>query len=292
LEARGISVDPSKLTNEQLDVLLRQKSFAGQLQHSIGDTTSGDALAKDVPLANLAKAAKEDASSISLCTCFWRRDIDYQPPSGGLDIGVCASSPPNSDESIDLRETGDDASYAEGWHRLPGSAVGPYFALRLLSENNVERTGYWVRTGKYFAYAIGRPDDLDTSKSLECHEKSASIKECIGKSLSEAVKSISDDIATQMEIVGSYLGLYGEVSESGTWTISHSTDPGLVGCFLVGSDIDTDACCSVLSALDGSDNSKLDVGSLLNQAIAGENGIVRKWKVVEFEGSSNLPGFE
>lgn len=288
LEAKGFSVDDhSNLSIEQVDVLLRQKSFAGQLQYTVGDTTSGEALAKDTELAKLAKDAKDGA--VGLCTCFWRRDIDYQPPSGGLDIGVCASTIPNADGGIDLRETGDDASYAEGWRRLPGTAKGPSFALKLVSESGVERTGFWVRTGNRFAYAIGRPEDPNAATKLGCHEECTNIKEGVGKSLEHAAKSISDDLSTQMQIVGCYIGVYGEVTESGAWKVLHSTDPHLVGCTLVGSEIN-DICCSTLSQAGG--KMKVDVGDILSQSVAGSNIMVRKWEVVEIDGISNLPGFE
>jgi hypothetical protein len=287
LEAKGFTMDPSKLTEEHANVLFLQKSFAGVLQYTVGDTTSGEALGKDKVLAQLAVDAKDGA--LGLCTCFWRRDIDYQPPSGGLDVGVCASEPPNADGSIDLRETGDDASYAEGWQRLPGTATGPCFALQLKSENENERAGVWVRTGNKFAYAVGRPKDSDTAKKLGCHAKSASFKEYVGKSLADAAKSLGDDLADQLLIVGSYVGLYGEVSENGAWTILHSTDPGLVGCSLVGKESSA-SCCSTLS-LDGGKN-KLNVGDVLSQTVAGSSGIVRKWEVNEIDGNSNLPGFE
>jgi hypothetical protein len=284
LEARSFSVaDPSKLSSEQIDVLLRQKSFAGQLQHTVGDTTSGAALAKDDALAQLARDAKNGA--IGLCTCFWRRDIDYQPPFGGLDVGVCASSPPNADGSIDLRETGADASYAEGWVRLPGTVGVPSFAFKLISENDGVRCGYWIRMGNYFAYAIGRPKDANTAQSQGCHERCYAIEECTGKSLGEAAQLIVSDLATQMRIVGSYVGLCGEVTRSGVWNILHSTDPSLVGCALVGSDTNS---CSKLSIDRGQD--KLDAGDIFSQFIVGCNQVVRKWEVVEIDGNSNLPG--
>lgn len=290
LEARGLSIDPSKLSDELVDSLYRQKSFAGQLQYTVGDTTSGEALAKDAPLAQLAENAESDKDSgaLGLCTCFWRRDIDYQPPSGGLDVGVCASSPPNADGSIDLRETGDDASYAEGWHRLPGSADGPSFAMKLLSENGVERTGLWVRMGDQFAYAVGRPKEPETARTLGCHEECASVQNCVGKSLAEVAKSITTDIAKQMQIVVSYVAVYGHVSKEADWTILHSTDPRLVGCCLVGSALN-DICCSILS-VDGG-KKKLDAGDIVYQSLVGSNGVVRKWEVAEMDGTSNLPGF-
>ena len=285
LEARGFSVaDPSKLlSSEQIDDLLLHKSFAGQLRRTVGDTTSGAALAEDDALAQLARDAKGGA--IGLCTCFWRRDIDYQPPSGGLDVGVCASSHPNADGSIDLRETGADASYAEGWHRLPGTVGGPSFAFELITENDKERLGYWIRMGNYFAYAIGRPKDPNTAQSLGCHDRCHAIEECIGKSLGEAAQSFVSDLATQMRIVGSYVGLFGEVTTSGVWNVLHSTDPSLVGCTLVGSDTNS---CSKLSIEGGRD--KLDVGDMFSQYIVGCNQVVRKWEVVEIDCDINLPG--
>ncbi|KAL3805520.1 hypothetical protein ACHAW5_011191 [Stephanodiscus triporus] len=284
LEARSFSVtDPSKFSSDQIEVLLRQKSFAGQLQHAVGDTTSGEALAKDDVLAQLARDAKGGA--LGLCTCFWRRDIDYQPPSGNLDVGVCASSPPNVDGSIDLRETGADASYAEGWIRLPGTAGGPSFAFILKSENGVERPGYWVRTGNFFAYAIGRPKDPNTAQSLGCHERCSAIEEYTGRSLGEAAQSIVSDLATQMRIAGSYVGLCGEVTMSCAWNILHSTDPSLVGCTLVGSDT---VSCSTLSIERG--RNKLEVGDIFSQYIVGCNRVIRKWEVVEIDGDSDLPG--
>jgi hypothetical protein len=91
---------------------------------------SGQALAKDKILANLARQSSLDdddgVGRIDLCTCFWRRDLDFQPPSGRLDIGVCASEMPartTTDGAVFMRETGDDASYAEGWRRFPNLQV-------------------------------------------------------------------------------------------------------------------------------------------------------------------------
>jgi hypothetical protein len=259
------------------------------LQYSVGDTTSGEALAKDTVLAQLAADAKEDGGALPLCTCFWRRDIDYQPPSGGLDVGVCASEPPNdTDGSIELRETGDDASYAEGWQRLPGTAEAPYLALKLVSENDKERSGFWVRAGNRFAYAIGRPKDAETAKQLGCQERSAKLKECVGKSLADAVESMEADLSIQLQIVGSYVGVYGEVTESGDWNILHSTDPGLVSCTLVGTECSS-SCCSTLIT---TEKKKIEVGDVLSQTVAGSSGIVRKWEVLEIDGDSIIPGFD
>ena len=288
LEARGLSYGPSSMKTEIADMIMQQKSFAGVLKYSIGDTTTGTAIDKDKILAQLAEKAKDNSEALSLCTCFWRRDIDYQPPSGGLDVGLCASSPKNSDGSIDLRETGDDASYAEGWHRLPNSSEPPYMALQLVSENGVERDGYWVRTGKNFAYAIGRPTDIESAKKLGCDEKSINLKECVGKSLAEAVKSMHSDVHTQLQTVGSYVVAYGEVSEDGCWTILHSTDPCLVSCNLVGSDLSS-SCCSTLGRQTTEGKVEPQVGDLLVQKISGSRNASRTWKVVEVDGNVSLP---
>jgi hypothetical protein len=280
LQARGM--DASKLTPEQISIVLNQKSFAGVLEYSLGDTTSGDALAKDQPLADLA-ANTQDNGALSLCTCFWKRVIDYQPPSGGLDIGVCVSAPPNADGSIDLRETGDDASYAEGWHRLPGTNVVPFLACKLISEDGIERSGYWVRTGNRFAYSVGRPKDAETAKKLGCAEPSSKLKECVGKSLGESVQSLGGDVAAQFLLVGSYMSVFGEIIESGNWNILHSTDYGLVGCQLAG---DGPTSCSTLSREDGA--GEIQLGDCFSQLIVG--GSVRKWEVMEIDSKSNLPG--
>jgi len=287
-----------------LPMLARHKSFAGVLQYSVGDTTSGEALGNDKVLAELA--ATENGS---LCTCFWRRDIDYQPPSGGLDVGVCATAIAASSEdgSMEIRETGDDASYAEGWHRLAGSHQGPFFALELQSENgNSQRKGYWVRAGKYFAYAVGRPADSETAQALGCHPMSGKVNDAAcssGKSLQEAVTFIASEAKTDRsnndrvlsQLMGSYVAVAGEIMDGGTWTIKYSTDPGLVDCLLVDATMGP-LSCSTLN-LEDSGNGKagttssanLVEGSVLSQTIAGTGKKTRIWKVVEISGASGLP---
>ena len=287
LAARGMTIK-ELLSEEVVSVLLLQKSFAGVLQYSVGDTTtSGEALAKDSILAQLAASASscEGKGALALCTCFWRRDIDYQPPSGGLDVGVCASEPPNAaDGSIDLRETGDDASYAEGWRRLPGTNNndGPFLALQLESENGRPRTGFWVQTGSKFAYAVGRPTPDD-------------VKECVGKSLAEAAESlVPDSQAERLLLVGTYVAVAGEIDSNGKWCILHSTNPELVGCELVGRGTNNPLCCSTLEQIAGF-NEELQAGSVLEQVLLGTtttdgggDAICRRWKVSEVDGIVNL----
>ena len=168
-----------KLLASHLDVLTRQKSFAGVLDVKVGDTTDGQALAKD---AVLKKLADDPKALIPLCVCFWRRDLDYQPPTGGLDVGVCASAAAVTDGHLLLRETGDDASYAEDWSRPVTTSEGPFMALQLVDDDN--RVGYWVRAADCFAYAVGRPTSTEAGSS-------ARVRECVGKSLAEAAQELA-----------------------------------------------------------------------------------------------------
>ncbi|KAG7345926.1 hypothetical protein IV203_004993 [Nitzschia inconspicua] len=305
IEGTGITatVDNEDETNV-VARFARQKSFAGVLNFSPGDTTtSGAALEKDEELAKLAAVTIPTSSSIPLCTCFWRRDIDYQPPTGGLDIGVCTSGPANADGSIDMRETGSDGSYAELWHRLPGSNDGPFMAMQLLTEDDLPRVGYWVRTGKYFAYAVGRPSDEETATQLGCHPRSSAVQSssCTGKSLLEAINALDDstNMKNQLKLLGSYVAVCGELEPSETsqmqWNIKQSTDPGLVGCRLIDAKMEDNVSCSVSTILDSqgtikSNKELVEVDDILCQTLAGESGKVRKWQVMEISGASHLPG--
>lgn len=303
LEGTGLSVPIGEAASAPpIELLTKQKSFAGILKFSWGDTTeSGEALAKDTELADLAAEAPSIRGALPLCTCFWRRNIDFQPPTGSLDIGVCASGAPNAEDgSIDLRETGDDGSYAELWHRLPGSNDGPFLALELISENDFDRVGYWVRTGNFFAYAVGRPKTPNAATSLGCHAKSGDIESAVGKSLLEAVTYLESEANNQIQLIGSYIAMAGVVEQvaiesspkTWMWKIQHSTDPALVGCLLVGSRSE-ELCCSTITAEDASGSTKatneIVIGDILSQFIVGNEGRVRKWKVVEISGPSSLP---
>jgi hypothetical protein len=232
--------------------------------------------------------------------------MDYQPPSGGLDIGVCASGPANADDgSTDLRETGDDGSYAELWHRLSGSNEGPVLALELVSENDTPRVGYWVRTGMHFAYAVGRPSTDACIQQLGCHPKSSSIASCTGKSLLKALHSLveSSDVKSQLQLLGSYVaacGILEPVTSDASqqqqlyWNIQQSTDPGLVGCRLIDATIEFGVSCSVGTIKDSNgtvkscSSSKISVGDTVKQLLVGNNGIVRKWRVMEASGPCHL----
>ena len=189
----------SKALLPYLDVLCRQKGFAGVLQVTPGDSTDGQALAQD-PV--LKKLADDPQAAIPLCVCFWRRDLDYQPPTGGLDVGVCASATAVADGHLWLRETGDDASYAEDWSRPVTTADGPFMALQLVDDH---RAGYWVRAGDVFAYAVGRPTDSDAGPA-------AKVQGCVGKSLAEAVQGLATTDEERLAILGAYICGVGKIN--------------------------------------------------------------------------------
>lgn len=261
------------------DVILRQKSFAGILDFKEGDTTrSGEAIRKDELLATLAAERENDSKGLSLCTCFWRRDIDYWPPSGALDIGVCASEPMATDGSVLLRETGDDASYAECWERAPDCFKGPFMALELVKEVGGaagHRVGYWVRSGDRFAYAVGRPTASEAHSAVGSCQGSHTISSCVGKTLAEAVSSITKEPCEMLDIAGCYVCVCGEINAAREWIIQHSTNPELVGCLLVGNLNTASLCCSQLQHSKSGDEEA-------EQVLA--DGSMRCWKVVELSG--------
>jgi len=254
-------------------VVARQKSFAGQLEYRPGDATeSGLALQQDAVLQGhverLNKKRNDTSDDVSnaaspcvpLCTCHWHRHLDYQPPTGGQDIGVCAgAAPPAVDPStakvaksspcLVMRETGDDASYAEDWERHPDTTVGPYMALELIQEDTcqhsssggtchnttISRKGYWVRAGNQFAYAVGRPTTTTTATSSNDTARGTTlavahkIQDCVGQSLEEAVQTVlgrhadgddkTDNVPQQQQqqqqqqwdLMMSYVGVTGRV---------------------------------------------------------------------------------
>ncbi|KAI2495048.1 hypothetical protein MHU86_19480 [Fragilaria crotonensis] len=276
------------LSAQVYESILAQKSFAGQLMMAFGGT--GDALELDLTLAELSK---NNGAPIPLCTCYWRRFVDYRPPSGGLDVGVCASwfsNPTNNEQddadgagTIEMRETGDDGSYAEGWLRLPGSGKGPYMALELVEDSGVPRKGFWVRAGHRFAYAIGRPETEEATTRLKCEPGCEAIATNVGKSLKEAT---IDDEASALRQVMSYVAVMGTIRDDGAWYIESSTRPDLVGCTLLDSAPGSLAC----SALVKCNHEGLTEGQYVTQvSLSSAEGSVkpnweRVWRVVETTG--------
>jgi hypothetical protein len=170
---------------------------------------------------------------------------------------------------------------------VPGTADGPFLALQLESESDIQgcRDGYWVRTGNRFAYAIGRPSNLQFAEHLQCPSSSAAVKDLVGKNLVQALETLADDYGERLGIAGTYVCVAGEIDGKGNWRILHSTNPELVGCLLVGQK-ESELCCSHLQIV----GEGLKAGSSLDQTIVGEGCIVRRWKVMELEGSNDLPG--
>ena len=233
-------------------------------------------------LANLAADAAEDNKSgrFGLCTCFWRRDIDFQPPSGGLDIGVCASELPATDGTVLLRETGDDASYAEGWLRLAGTDQGPFMALELQTENGIGRGGYWVRAGNHFAYAVGRPTDMQAAASLHCVAATCIVKDNVGKSLADITASM-DDQGAALDTVAAYVCVVGKIdAATGQWRILHSTNAELVGCLLVGSE-DALGCSHLVFDADSTGLVGQTVDQVLVASGSKRANVTRRWKILE-----------
>jgi hypothetical protein len=243
---------------QQRHVLLSQKSFAGRLTMAWGATTirshnnnSNDdddddnnnvshktleMLQTIDPHLGLLWSQSQDAAAIPLCTCYWKRQIDYRPPSGGLDVGICISTTNKmeDDGSVEIRETGEDGSYAEGWYRLPGTASGPFMALELCTDQGVSRNGYWVRAGNRFAYAIGRPNTEESCRTLNCEPGSSLLSSQIGRSLDDVISDNHDNNVDPIRQVLSYVAVVGTIQEDdGSWLIESSSRPDLVGCTLI-----------------------------------------------------------
>eukprot|EP00977_Amphora_coffeiformis_P017237 scaffold5532_cov180-Amphora_coffeaeformis.AAC.4 len=302
LSANGYSQQAKKALSQDAQLysaLLQQQSFAGVLTVTKDDTTPHQVAVKEDPVLKQLSSSTIASSCPSvlppLFTCHWERRIDCQPPATRLDIGVCAPQlPPLANGSILLRETGDDASYAEDWLLLGtesgSSSSGSNMAATLVTENGVERPGYWVWTNNRFAYAIGYPTTEEDCKSLNVPVEVAQVKQATaGQTLKELLPKILDgDQSATLDVLGSYVAVAGTVTthQDGTrdWIIQYSTHAELVGCSLLtegkdGEDPDSLRSCSWMEHWDATD---------LQQHVRSENGksLVRIWKV---ESHANLP---
>ena len=271
--AKDIAKRPSALAGSidrkllpYLDVLMRHKSFAGVLDVKPGDTTAGNAIFNDPTLKKLVDDPK---AIIPLCTCFWRRDIDFQPPTGGLDIGVCASAA-TADENLWLRETGADADYAEDWSRPESTTKGPFMVLQLVDG---DRMGFWVRAAERFAYAVGR------TTNEEKGGLSARVHKCVGKSLAEATQELASSDEERLDMVGSYVCVVGLINDKNEWVIHRSINPELVGCVLAG---DSALSCSRLEK-------EGDTNVVQTIRTVDGNELKRTWKIVEMSPQCALP---
>ena len=158
-------------------------------------------------------------------------------------------------------------------------------ALELVTSGDEARRGYWVRVGSKFAYAVGRPTSRDAAVAFGCPEQSCDIQNCVGKSLQDVLPELAKNESDILDILGSYVGVAGEIDSTGKWMIQHSTQPELVGCNLVGSPRD-EHCCSTLSDATTSP----DGHQVMEQTVRLENSrvLTRKWNVMELS-ACDLP---
>jgi len=158
--------------------------------------------------------------------------------------------------------------------------------MELVSENGIARTGSWVRAGKHFAYAIGRPKNAELAEQLMCPLESSNIHQSVGKTLQEAMTNVEENVATRM--VHCYVSVFGEITMrtdglQKCWQILYSTHPDLVGCTLFEMSASdelgkkADSNCSILKPITNLEAS-MEVEQVLK---VGHEELTRIWKVVE-----------
>lgn len=131
--------------------------------------------------------------------CLWRRDLDYQPPSGEPDEATFAI-----DGEV-MIEDGIHSAYQEIWRREPGS-TGVLEAWRC-------ETGLRVRAGSYFMEILDRDLPLPAGASLTAIVQTA---------LDAGDRSTAID-ALSMRIS------FGTIEADGTWRVTLSTWPWTEG---------------------------------------------------------------
>ncbi|MDP9173816.1 MAG: hypothetical protein M3O30_08115 [Planctomycetota bacterium] len=84
----------------------------------------------------------------------WKREIDYQPPTGNRDIGRLEFTDPERKLMI---EEGVDQPYTEVWERIDDAAStgGEAWVLKLEPNANDER-GLLIAVGNHFMLALDR----------------------------------------------------------------------------------------------------------------------------------------
>jgi hypothetical protein len=93
--------------------------------------------------------------------CRWLRSADYQPPTGGNDIGRMMFTTPDR-----VFEYGVEADYVELWERLPDSA-GENYAIDSGDESGASfEVPALLVAGKYFMHVRPRAMDLPKAASL------------------------------------------------------------------------------------------------------------------------------
>jgi hypothetical protein len=124
----------AEYSDEELLILASQQGFAG-----ITVVTPGNIMRSDV--------------------CQWLREIDFQPATDARDIGKMVFIDTNT-----VIETGVDDAYLEVWRCLPHSRE--HCAFNFVSGQNLNgmpATSYYMRAGKYIAYARPRQITLPTA---------------------------------------------------------------------------------------------------------------------------------
>lgn len=159
--------------DNELKAMARVKGFAGQL------TVDGD-------------------------VCFWRRDMDFQPPTDSPDEGRYSIS------GDVLIEDGVHADYQEIWRRAPDS-IEP--AATFQRENEDGRLGLLVISGRYMIEFVSRagPPPGD-----------ANLMEAVETALDKADRALAEDLlSTRIR--------FAEREGAGPWTTTLSSMPWLQG---------------------------------------------------------------
>jgi len=171
---------------------------------------SGFADYDDAALVQLA-ASQGFCGQLSVTgdTCFWRRDLDFQPPSDDRDEAKFQL------EGDSLIEDGMHADYQEIWRRQTQSLT-PLTAFKLTEDTAAPgRGGLLVVAGDHFIEIQGRPEPLAPAASLS---KVVEAALAAGKR-AEAIEALSCRIS------------YGH-REAGRWTVALSTWPWREGASL------------------------------------------------------------
>jgi hypothetical protein len=167
----------------------------------------------DAELIQLAASTQGFAGQLSTTkdVCLWRRDVDYQPPSGEPDEATFAI------KGEVMIEDGIHSAYQEIWARQPDSR-SPLAAFRLTEDSeHPGRPGILVIAGSHFLEIVDRPGPAPRGESL---------KAIIAAALDEGRRDTAI-AALSMRLA------YGRI-EGGAWTVKLSSLPWLEGGDLFG----------------------------------------------------------
>lgn len=137
-------------------------------------------------------------------TCQWHRLIDYQPVTGGQDIGRMHFESPDR-----VIEDALDASYQEIWERLPES-LEVNWGLWLQAAQDASRQACLLIAGDFFLFAAERPTPLRHGGHLR--------EQVAAASPAERTVQLAFELSFGRRQQG-----------ASPWLISHSTLPGRAG---------------------------------------------------------------